>query len=56
MRLRIRRDEKVLEFEFRLGEMRDVRYEVLEVSHPTDEARRIREGWLHGTTRGAATR
>jgi DUF971 family protein len=56
MRLRIRRDEKVLDLEFRLGEARDVRFEVLEVPHPTDEARRIREGWLRGTTSGAATR
>ena len=56
LRLHIRRDEKEMDVEFRLGEVRDVRYEVVEMPHPSDAARRIREGWLHGTTSGAATR
>jgi predicted metalloprotease with PDZ domain len=54
LRLRIRRDEKELSLEFRLGEIRDIRYEIVEMSHASDEARRIREGWLRGTTSGAA--
>jgi predicted metalloprotease with PDZ domain len=56
LRLHVRRDEKEMDVEFHLGEARDVRYEVVEMPHPSDAARRIRDGWLHGTTSGAATR
>lgn len=54
--LRIRREDKELSVEFRLGEIREIAYEVLEDSHATDKARRIREGLLRGETSVAAHR
>lgn len=50
LRLRVRREASDLDLEFRLGEIKDVQYAVAEAPHPSDKARRIREGWLHGTT------
>jgi predicted metalloprotease with PDZ domain len=54
--LRIRRDDKELPIEFRLGEIRETAYEVVEDSHATEKARRIREGLLRGETSAAAHR
>ncbi len=54
LHLRVRRDEKEFDLEMRLGEIKDVRYEVTEMAHVSDAARQIREGWLHGTTSTAA--
>lgn len=48
--LRIRRDDKEMPVELRLGEIKETAYEVAEDSHATEKARRIREGMLHGET------
>ena len=53
LRLRIRREQKELDLELRLGEISDVQYVVAETPHASEQARRIREGWLHGTTSAA---
>ena len=52
--LRIRREDKELSLEFRLGEMKETAYEVSEDAHATDQARRIREGLLRGEASSAA--
>lgn len=54
--LRIRREDKELSVDFRLGEIKETAYEVLEDSHATEKARRIREGLLRGETSAAAHR
>ena len=54
--LRIRREDKELTVEYRLGEIKETAYQVLEVSHATEKARRIREGLLRGETSVAAHR
>jgi predicted metalloprotease with PDZ domain len=54
--LRIRRDEKEMSLQFRLGEIKEFVYEVSEDSHATDKARRIREGLLHGETSASPSR
>jgi len=54
LRVRIRRELSELDLEIRLGEIKDVQYVVAETPHASDEARRIREGWLHGTTSTSA--
>ena len=54
--LRIRREDKELALEFRLGEIKETAYQVLEDSQATDKARRIREGLLRGETSAAAHR
>jgi len=51
--LRVRREDKELSVEFRLGEIKEAAYEVLEDSHAADKARRIREGLLRGETAAA---
>jgi predicted metalloprotease with PDZ domain len=53
LHLRVRREGKELELDVRLGEMVDMRYDVVEVSHASADALRIREGLLHGTTSAA---
>ncbi len=50
LKLRIRRDEKEISLEFRLGAIKETFYEVLEDSHATEKARNIREGLLRGVT------
>jgi predicted metalloprotease with PDZ domain len=52
--LRIRRDEKEISVEFRLGEIKEILYEVVEDAHANEKARRIREGLLRGETSAAA--
>ena len=54
--LRVRREDKELSVEFRLGEIKEAAYEVLEDSHATDKARHIREGLLRGEPSAAAHR
>jgi predicted metalloprotease with PDZ domain len=54
VRLRIRRDENELTIDFRLGESSETYFEVVEASHPSEKARRIREGLLRGITTPAA--
>jgi predicted metalloprotease with PDZ domain len=50
LRLGIRRDEKNLTLEFRMGEITETLYRPVEDSHASEKARRIREGLLRGTT------
>ena len=52
--LRVRREEKELSVQFRLGELKETAYEVLEDTHASDKARRIRDGLLRGETSAAA--
>jgi len=50
VKVRIRRDEKEQALQFKLGEEKEVLYQVAEDSHASEKARRIREGLLHGVT------
>jgi predicted metalloprotease with PDZ domain len=50
LKLRIRREEKEMTLEFRLGETKETNYEVFEDTHANEKARRIREGLLRGET------
>jgi predicted metalloprotease with PDZ domain len=50
LKLRIRRDEKQVSLELRLGEIKETVYVVLEDAHATEKARNIREGLLRGET------
>jgi predicted metalloprotease with PDZ domain len=50
LRLSIRRDDKNFTVEFRLGEVTETLYRLLEDSHAGEKARRIREGLLRGVT------
>jgi hypothetical protein len=50
LRLKIRRDEKELTIEFRLGEIIETYYQVAEDGRANEKARRIREGLLRGET------
>ena len=54
--LRVRREDKELSVELRLGEIKETAYDVLEDSHATDKARRIREDLLRGEPSAAAHR
>ena len=56
LKLRVRREDHQLALEFKLGEIKAVLYAVSEISHPSKEARRIRDGLLHGTTGAALMR
>jgi predicted metalloprotease with PDZ domain len=48
MKLRIRREDKEVAVEFRLGEAKEMIYEVAEDSRANEKARHIREGMLRG--------
>jgi len=50
LHLRIRRDDKELNIDIRLGEQREKFFQVAESSNGGERARRIREGLLRGTT------
>jgi predicted metalloprotease with PDZ domain len=54
LKLRIRRDEKELAIEFRLGEVIETYYQVSEDSGANEKVRRIREGLLRGETAAVA--
>jgi predicted metalloprotease with PDZ domain len=54
LKLRIRREEKEISLEFRLGEIKETVYVVLEDAHATEKARNIREGLLRGGTASVA--
>jgi predicted metalloprotease with PDZ domain len=56
LKLRVRREEKELALEFRLGEMKEIFYAVTEDPHASEKAREIRDGLLHGMTKAAAVR
>jgi len=48
--LRIRRGGQELELSFLVGSHQDRQYSISEAPHPSEKQRRIRDGWLHGTT------
>ena len=48
--LRIRRDDNQLDISYPLASTEEDRYSVTEDSHPTGEQRRIRDGFLRGST------
>jgi predicted metalloprotease with PDZ domain len=50
LKLRVRREDKEMTIEFRLGETKEILYQVTEDSHASEKARRIREGMLRGKT------
>ncbi len=54
LRLHVRREDKEVAVEFRLGELKETFYEVREDSHAGEKARHIREGLLRGMTTAAA--
>jgi predicted metalloprotease with PDZ domain len=51
LHLVVRREEKQLKLEFRLGETAETYYQVEENSAAPEKARRIRDGLLHGDTK-----
>jgi len=50
LRLRVRREDKELTIEFRLGEIKETLYQVVDDPRPSEKARNIREGMLRGET------
>ncbi len=50
VRVRIRREEKERTLDFKLGEEKELLYQVAEDPHASGKARQIREGLLHGVT------
>jgi predicted metalloprotease with PDZ domain len=50
LKLRVRRADKELSLEFRLGEIKEIRYQVVEDAHAGEKAQHIREGILRGET------
>jgi predicted metalloprotease with PDZ domain len=56
MKLRVRREDKEISLEFRLGEIKELLYQVVEHSHASQKARHIREGMLRGETSAVAVR
>ncbi len=50
LKLKVRREEKEVTIEVRLGEIKETFYGVSEDSHANEKARRIRDGLLHGVT------
>jgi len=56
LKLRIRREDKEMALEFRLGETKETLYQVVEDSGAGEKARHIREGMLRGETSAVAVR
>jgi predicted metalloprotease with PDZ domain len=54
LKLRVRREDKELTIEFRLGETKEILYQVVEDSHASEKARHIRDGMLRGEASAAA--
>ncbi len=54
VKVHIHRDEKEQLLEFKLGEQKELLYQITEDSHAGEKARRIREGLLHGVTQTVA--
>jgi predicted metalloprotease with PDZ domain len=50
VRLRVRRDDREISVDFRIGEAIETFYQVVEDAHASAKAKRIREGILRGTT------
>jgi predicted metalloprotease with PDZ domain len=56
VKVRIRREEKEQSLQFKLGEEKEVRYQVSEDTHAGEKARRVREGLLQGVTQATPVR
>jgi len=56
LKLRVHREDKEITLEFRLGEIKEILYQVIEDSHAAEKARHIREGMLRGETNAVAIR
>ncbi len=56
LKLRVRREDKEMTLEFRLGEMKETLYLIVEDSHAGEKARQIREGLLRGETSAVVVR
>lgn len=54
IKVRIRRDEKELALEFKLGESDETFFQLVEDANASEKAKRIREGWLRGVTQPSA--
>jgi predicted metalloprotease with PDZ domain len=54
LKLRVRREEKEITLGFRLGEIKETLYQVVEDSRAGEKARHIREGLLRGETNAIA--
>jgi len=54
LKLWVGREEKKVSLEFRLGQIKETFYGVMEDGRANEKARHIREGLLHGATRGGA--
>jgi predicted metalloprotease with PDZ domain len=50
VRVRVRRDDREMSIDFRIDEATETFYQVVEDSHASAKAKRIREGLLRGTT------
>jgi len=48
--LHIHREGKDFDISYKLGTTEVKRYSIVEISHPTEKQKRIREGWLRGQT------
>jgi predicted metalloprotease with PDZ domain len=55
LHLRVRRGESEHQVDLRLGEVREMFYQVAEAANAPERARRIREGMLRGTTDAVST-
>jgi len=56
LRLRVRRDDKEISLDFRLGEVKETIYEVFEDPQAGEKARSVREGMLRSETSAASQR
>jgi hypothetical protein len=50
VRFRVRRGDREFTLKFRLASQGRTRYRIEEIKNPDDLARRVRQGWLKGTT------
>lgn len=53
VKVRIRRDDKELTVEFKLGESTETIFQIVEDGSAGEKAKRIREGWLRGVTQAS---
>jgi predicted metalloprotease with PDZ domain len=57
MKLEVQQNGRLFEIKYRLEATEEVNYRVKEISHPSADQLRVREGWLSGeTTRGRASK
>jgi len=56
LHLHVKRGEKEEDVVLHIGEVREKHYQVAEAAHPSDRAKRIREGILRGTTEPVTAR